>query len=116
VKAKDASVKNTTTSQNLHQENDGVVYQDRKENMKAVKQEGHCSEMAVKHHRGPRCSMLRYMRKKVSIIYTTSAYKLLVHRGGLRVCGALGQCSVRGLRALKNVVGCECELDALLFM
>jgi hypothetical protein len=37
-------------------------------------------------------------------------------RGGLTVCGALGQSSVRGPRALKNVVGCECVLDALLFV
>jgi hypothetical protein len=37
-------------------------------------------------------------------------------RAGKRVCGALGQCSVQGPRALKNVVGCGCVLDALLFM
>jgi hypothetical protein len=37
-------------------------------------------------------------------------------RGGLRVCGAQIQCSERGPRALKNVVGCGCVLDALLFM
>jgi hypothetical protein len=35
-------------------------------------------------------------------------------RGGLRVCGALGQCSVRGPRALKNVVGCVYVLEDLL--
>jgi hypothetical protein len=35
---------------------------------------------------------------------------------GLRVCGAQGQCSVRGPRALKNVVGCGCVLDASLFI
>jgi hypothetical protein len=39
VKAKDASVDDTSTSQNLHQENDCLVHQDRKEKMKAVKQE-----------------------------------------------------------------------------
>jgi hypothetical protein len=38
-------------------------------------------------------------------------------RGGLRVYGALYQLSVRGSRALKkNVVGCGCVLDALLFI
>jgi hypothetical protein len=37
-------------------------------------------------------------------------------RGGLRVCKALGQCSVQGPRALKYLVGCECVLDALLLL
>jgi hypothetical protein len=41
---------------------------------------------------------------------------VLVLRGGLRVCGAPGQFSVRGPKVLKNVVVCGCELDALLFM
>jgi hypothetical protein len=46
----------------------------------------------------------------------SSTKSVLQDRGGLRVCGALGQCSLRSPRALKIVVGCGCELDALLFM
>jgi hypothetical protein len=35
-------------------------------------------------------------------------------RGGLIVCGAPDQCSVRGPRALKNAVVCGCVLYAFL--
>lgn len=38
------------------------------------------------------------------------------HQSSLRAWGTLGQCSVRSLRALKNVVGCGCVLDTLLFI
>jgi hypothetical protein len=37
-------------------------------------------------------------------------------KGGLRVCGALGQCTLRDPRALKNVVACSCVLEALLLI
>jgi hypothetical protein len=52
----------------------------------------------------------------VDVRQTSCSVREKLNRGGLRVCGALGQCSVRGPRALKNVVGCGCVLDALLFM
>jgi hypothetical protein len=35
---------------------------------------------------------------------------------GLRVCGAMDQCSVWGPKALRNIVNCGFVLEALLFI
>jgi hypothetical protein len=62
------------------------------------------------------CPNASYSRPAVGNLVITAGRIGYGRRAGLRVCGTLGQCSVRGPRALKNVVGCGCVLDALLFM
>lgn len=60
--------------------------------------------------------MRRYLEPNVSklIVVLTVVKESVESRGGLRVSGAQGHCSERGPRALIDLLGCGCLLDALL--